>query len=63
MHAITAACGFDNQMLVEELIKAATDSCNAGAVESGGGISINVRPRVQAEPAEQPLLAGGEVLI
>ena len=50
-------------MLVEKLIKAATDSCDAGAVESGGGISINVRPRVQAEAAEQPLLGGGEVLI
>ena len=63
MHAITAAGGFGDQMLVEKLIKAAAGRREAGAVESGGGIRIDVRSRVQPETAEQPPLADGEVLI
>jgi hypothetical protein len=63
VHAITAPYRFSNQVLIEKLIKDAARSREAGAAERCGGVRINIRPRMQAETAEQPLLICGEILI
>jgi hypothetical protein len=49
------------QVLIVEALQAATGGVQGGAVERGGSICVDVGARVHAEPAEQPLLAWGEV--
>ena len=63
MHAIAPAGGFGDQVMIEELVKTAAGGSEAGVVESGGGVWVNVRSGVQSKATEQSLLAGGEVLI
>lgn len=55
--------GLDDQVMVEQLVKPPPGSRHAGPVESRGGIRIDVRPRVQPQPPEQPPLLAGEILI
>jgi hypothetical protein len=60
---VVAGRGLGEQMLVIQLIEAATGFLQTSAVQRGGGVGVDARPGDQAEPAEQPLLADGEVLV
>ena len=54
------ARGFGEQVLVMQLVKVAAGGGQAGAVERGGSIGVEVRTGNEAEPDKQPLLARGE---
>jgi len=58
---VTAGCGLGDQVLVIQLIEQAAGLIQAGAIEGGGGVDVEVRAGDQAQAAEQPLRAGGEV--
>ena len=53
----------DEQVPVIQGLQAAAGNGQAGAVQGGGGEAVDVRARMQPEPAEQPLLVRGEVRI
>ena len=58
---IAAGGGLGEQMLIVEAFQVAARLVQAGFVERGGGVGVDVGTGVQAEPAEQPLLAWGEL--
>ena len=58
---VAAGCGLGEQMLIVEACQVAARLIQAGFAERGGGVGVDARAGDQAEPAEQPLLAGGEV--
>jgi hypothetical protein len=58
---VAAGCGLGDQMLVIQLVKMATGGGQASVVKGGGRVGVDARARNQAEPAEQPLRARGEV--
>jgi len=60
---VTAGRGLGDQMVVVQLVKPGAGGIQAGALEGGGGVGIDVRPLDEAEPAEQPLLVCGQVLV
>ena len=43
------------------MVEQAAGLIQAGAIEGGGGVDVEVRAGDQAQAAEQPLRAGGEV--
>ena len=49
------------QVLVVQRLQAAAAARQAGAVQGGGGVGVDVRAGVRPEPPEQPLLPGREV--
>ena len=53
---VPAGRGLGDQVLVIQLIEAAAGLVQAGVVERGGGVGVEVRAGDQAEAAEQPLL-------
>ena len=53
---VAATGGFGDQVLVIQAVEVAAGLRQAGAVEGGGGIGVDVGAGVQAEPPEQPLL-------
>ena len=50
-------------MVVIQLIELAAGGRHAGAVQRGRRVRVDVRPRDQPEPPEQPLLRPGELLV
>ena len=58
---VTAGRGLADQVLVIQLIEQAASLLHAGVIEGGGGVGVEVRAGDQAQAAEQPLRAGGEV--
>ena len=63
MQLVAAGGGLGEQVLVIQLIQVAAGVVQAGVVQRGGGVGVEAGPGNQAEPAEQPLLACGEVLV
>ena len=63
VHAVAAAGGLGDHVVVIQLIKAAAGVGDGDAVEGRGRADLDAGTGVQAEPAEQPLLAGREVVI
>ena len=61
MQAVAAAGGLGDQVLIEEIPELPAGDGQAGVVEGGRGVAVDVGARVQAEPAEQPLLAVSEI--
>ncbi len=61
MQEVTAGRGLGDQMMVVQLIEQAAGALQAGVVEGGRGVGVDVRARSQAQPAEQPLLGRGEI--
>ena len=49
--------------MVVEILKVAASHGQAGSIESGGSERVDVRAREQAETAEQPPLALGQVRV
>jgi hypothetical protein len=60
---VAARCVFGDQVLVVESLEVAAGSVVAGALERGGGVGIEAGAGDQPEPAEQPLLERGQVLV
>ena len=58
---VAAAGGLGEQALVIQGIQAAAGGGQVGAVQGGGRVGVDIGPGVQAQAAEQQLLAGGEV--
>src|SRR5262249_56774542 len=52
---VAAGRGLGDQMMVVELVERVAGAFQAGVVQRGGGVGVDVRARGQAEPAEQPL--------
>ena len=50
-----------NQVLVVQGLQAAAGGRKVGAVQSGGGVTVDVGAGVQPQPPEQPLLVLGQV--
>ena len=63
VQAIAAGRGLGEQVLVIQLIEAASCLIQPGVVEGSGGANVEVGTRVEPEPAEQPLLGRGEVVV
>jgi hypothetical protein len=61
VQAVTAGHGLADQVLVIQLIEAAASLIQAGAIQGGSGVSVEVRAGNQPEAAEQPLLGRCEV--
>ena len=58
---VAAGRGLGDQMMVVKLVEQAASALQAGVIEGGGGVAVDVMARDQAQPAEQPLLGCGEV--
>jgi hypothetical protein len=63
MQLVAARRGLGQQVLVIQLVKVATRLVQAGAIERGDSVGVEVRAGNQAEAAKQPLRARGEVLV
>ena len=61
--AVAAVCGFGQQIVVIDVFEQVPRLVHVGAIEGGGGICVDLRPGVQAQMAEYPLLVRGEVLV
>ena len=57
VQAVAAAGGLGDQVLIVEGLEVTAGGGQVGVVERGGGISVDVGARVQAQPAKQPPLA------
>jgi len=58
---VAAGRRLGDQVMVVELVELAAGALQAGVVEGGHGVRVDVRAQGQAEPAEQPLLSLAEV--
>ena len=63
MEAIPAAGRLADQVVVIQLAEAPPGGLQVGVVQGRGGVGVDVGAGVQAEPAEQALLAGGQILV
>ena len=63
MQQVTAGRGLGDQMVVVQVVEPVPGGFQAGAVEGGGGVGVDVPARGEAEPPEQPLLVRGQVLV
>ena len=52
VQAVAAEGGFSDQMLIIETLQVAACLIQAGFVESGGGISVDIGARVQTKPTK-----------
>ena len=60
---VTAGGGLADQVVVIEGVQLPPGGGQAGAIQGGGGVGADVGAGVQAEPAEQPPLPCGQVLV
>ena len=58
---VAAAGGLGDQVLAVQGLQAAARGGQAGAIQRGGGVGVDVGAGVQAQAAEQPPLPGGQV--
>ena len=63
VQAVPAAGRLADQVLVIQFAQAPLGGWQVGAVQGRGGVGVDLGAGVQAEPAEQALLAGGQVLV
>ena len=63
VQAVPAAGRLADQVLVIQLAEAPPGGLQVGAVQGRGGVGVDVGAGVQAEPAEQALLADGQILV
>ena len=56
VHPVPALGRLGEQVLVIQRLQAAAGGGQAGAVQGGGGVGVDVGAGMQPEPAEQPLL-------
>ena len=63
MQAVAPARRLGEQVLVVEALKVAPGVPQAGAVQGSRGVAVGIGAREQAQPAEQPLLAGSEIVV
>jgi hypothetical protein len=61
VQVVAARCGLGQQVLVVQLLQATARVLHGDPVQGGGGVGIEAGARDQAEPAEQPLLARGQI--
>jgi hypothetical protein len=60
---VAARRGLGDQVLVIQLLQMPAGHAQAGAVESGSGVAVDAWAGYQAESAEEPLLAGGQLSV
>ena len=63
MQDVTAPGRLAQQVLVIQAVQVAAGSGQVSVVQGGRSIRVDAGAGVQAEPAEQPLLARGQVLV
>ena len=63
MQPVPAAGGLGQQVVIVQAVQVAAGGGQVGAVQGGRGVRVDVGARVHAQAAEQPLLAGGQVLV
>ena len=63
VETVPTAGNFADQVVVVQLAEAPLGSVQIKAGQGGSGVGVDVGTRVQAEPAEQELLAGGQILV
>ena len=63
VETVPAAAGFADQVVVIQLAQTLPGGMQVGVVQAGSGVGVDFGAGVQAEPAEQALLAGGQVLV
>jgi hypothetical protein len=59
VHPVPAWGGLSEQVLLIQALQAAAGAGQVGAIQSRGGVPVDVSAGVQPEPAEQPLLLRG----
>jgi hypothetical protein len=60
---VTSGGGLADQVLVIEGLQVPPGGGQVDAIQGSGGVGADIRAGVQAEPAEQPPLPGGQVLV
>ena len=63
MQAVPAAGRFADQVVVIQLVETPAGDLQVGVVHGRGGVGVDIGAGVQAEPAEQALLADGQILV
>ena len=63
VQAVSAAGRLADQVLVMQLAQASPGSWQVGVVQDRGGVDVDLGAGMQAQAAEQALLAGGQVLV
>jgi hypothetical protein len=63
MQLVAAGRGLGERVLVIQVIEVLAGLLHGGAIQRSAGVGVDVRTGGQAEPAEQPLRAGREVLV
>jgi len=63
VEAIPAVGMLADQVLVIQLAETPPGGSQACAVQGRGGVGVDIGTGVQAEPAEQALLVGGQILV
>src|SRR5690349_10736463 len=57
MEPVPAGGGLSDQVLIVEGLQASASRIEGGVIEGGGGVGVDVGAGMQAQSAEQPLLA------
>ena len=63
MQPVPAAGRLGQQVVIVQAVQVAAGGGQIRAVQGGRGVRVDVAARVHAQPAEQPLLAGRQVLV
>ena len=63
METVPAAGRLADQVVVIQLAEAPPGGLQVGVVQGRGGVGVDIGAGVQAEPTEQALLAGGQILV